>query len=102
MVERLFGLRDRGTTVGTEIRAGVVTFMTMSYIIFVQRAVLGSPAPAGAGMDPGAVVVVTCLASALACFVMGVVANYPIALAPVMGEEAFRDLLLGGRAAGFK
>ena len=52
MVERLFGLRERGTTVGTEIRAGVVTFMTMSYIIFVQRAVLGSPPPAGAGMDP--------------------------------------------------
>jgi len=100
MVERLFGLRERGTTVGTEIRAGVVTFMTMSYIIFVQRAVLGSPPPAGAGMDPGAVVVVTCLASALACFVMGLVANYPIALAPVMGENFFFVTVAGMTMAG--
>jgi len=100
MVERLFGLRERGTTVGTEIRAGVVTFMTMSYIIFVQRAVLGSPPPAGAGMDPGAVVVVTCLASALACFVMGLVANYPIALAPVMGENFFFVTVAGMTVAG--
>jgi AGZA family xanthine/uracil permease-like MFS transporter len=100
MLERLFRLRERGTTVGTEIRAGVVTFMTMSYIIFVQRAVLGNPPPAGAGMDPGAVVVVTCLASALACFVMGLVANYPIALAPVMGENFFFVTVAGMTVAG--
>ena len=99
-MERFFGLRQRGTTFGTEIRAGVVTFMTMSYIIFVQRAVLGGPPPAGAGMDPGAVVVVTCLASALACFVMGLVANYPIALAPVMGENFFFVTVAGMTVSG--
>jgi len=100
MLERFFGLSSRGTTVPTEIRAGVVTFMTMSYVIFVQRAVLGGPPPQGAGMDPGAVVVVTCLASALACFVMGLVANYPIALAPVMGENFFFVTVAGMTVAG--
>ena len=49
MLERFFGLSSRGTTVPTEIRAGIVTFMTMSYVIFVQRAVLGGPPPLGAG-----------------------------------------------------
>lgn len=100
MLERLFGLEAHGTSAATEIRAGVVTFMTMCYIIFVQRAVLGGPPPAGAGMDPGAVVVVTCLASALACFVMGFVANYPIALAPVMGENFFFVTVAGMTVAG--
>ena len=90
----------KGTSVSTEIRAGVVTFMTMCYIIFVQRAVLGGPLPAGAGMDPGAVVVVTCLVSAIACFVMGFVANYPIALAPVMGENFFFVTVAGMTVAG--
>lgn len=90
----------KGAKISTEIRAGVVTFMTMSYIIFVQRAVLGGPPPAGAGMDPGAVVVVTCLASALACFAMGLVANYPIALAPVMGENFFFVSVAGMTVAG--
>lgn len=90
----------KGAKISTEIRAGLVTFMTMSYIIFVQRAVLGGPPPSGAGMDPGAVVVVTCLASALACFVMGLVANYPIALAPVMGENFFFVTVAGMTVAG--
>ncbi|MBP7149182.1 MAG: NCS2 family permease [Acidobacteria bacterium] len=106
MLERLFGLRRHGTSVPTEIRAGVVTFMTMCYIVFVQRAVLGGPPPAGAGMDPGAVVVVTCLVSALACFVMGFVANYPVALAPVMGENFFfvtvAGMTIGGETVGWR
>jgi len=64
----------------TELRAGVVTFFTSSYIIFVQPAVLSS-----AGMDFGAVMTATCLGSAIGCLIMGLWANYPIALAPGMG-----------------
>lgn len=68
----------------TEINAGIVTFLTMSYIIFVQPAVLSA-----AGMDFGAVMVATCLSAAIATFIMGLIANYPIALAPGMGENFF-------------
>jgi len=80
----MFNLRERGTSVRTEIVAGLSTFMTMSYIIFVQPAVLSI-----CGMDHGAVLVATCVASALATFLMGVLANYPIALAPAMGHNFF-------------
>ena len=84
ILERCFALRAQGTGVRTEVRAGLVTFLTMSYIIFVQPAVLSQ-----AGMDFGAVMGATCIASALAIFVMGLFANYPIALAPGMGENFF-------------
>ena len=84
LLERLFRLSETGTTVRTEMRAGLVTFLTMSYIIFVQPAVLSQ-----AGMDFGAVMAATCISSAVAIFVMGFVANYPIALAPGMGENFF-------------
>ncbi|MGE5516607.1 MAG: NCS2 family permease [Bacteroidota bacterium] len=84
MLERLFSLKARGTTVGTEVLAGVTTFLTMAYIIFVNPAIL-----ADAGMDRGAVFVATCLVSALACLIMGLWANYPIALAPGMGLNAY-------------
>jgi adenine/guanine/hypoxanthine permease len=70
--------------VATELRGGAVTFATMSYIVFVQPAVL-----AQAGMDFGAVMVATCLSAALATLVMGLWANYPIAEAPLMGENFF-------------
>jgi AGZA family xanthine/uracil permease-like MFS transporter len=83
-LERCFALKAQGTGVRTELRAGLVTFLTMSYIIFVQPAVLSQ-----AGMDFGAVMGATCIASALAIFVMGLYANYPIALAPGMGENFF-------------
>ena len=63
----------------TELRAGVLTFFTLSYIIFIQPAVLSS-----AGMDFGAVMTATCLASAIGCPIVGLWANYPIALAPGM------------------
>jgi len=81
-LERTFRLRENGTTVRTELRAGTVTFLTMAYIIFVQPAVLSA-----CGMDTGAVMMATCLSAAIATFVMGVLANYPIALAPAMGEN---------------
>ncbi|MBI2951038.1 NCS2 family permease, partial [bacterium] len=84
LLERLFKLRENGTTVRTELRAGLVTFLTMSYIIFVQPAVLSQ-----AGMDFGAVMAATCVSSAVAIFIMGLFANYPIALAPGMGENFF-------------
>lgn len=84
-LERTFALRERGTSVATELRAGAVTFLTMSYIVFVQPAVLSQHA----GMDFGAVMAATCLSAAIATLLMGVWANYPIAQAPLMGENFF-------------
>jgi AGZA family xanthine/uracil permease-like MFS transporter len=84
MLERYFELERYGTTVRTEIVAGVTTFMTMAYIIFVNPQIL-----ADAGMDQGAVFVATCLAAAFASAFMGLFANYPIALAPGMGLNAY-------------
>ena len=83
-LDRIFGLTAAGTTVRTELGAGVTTFLTMAYIVFVQPAVL-----AAAGMDPGAVFTATCLASAIATLIMGVAANYPIGVAPAMGHNFF-------------
>ncbi len=85
MLEKLFRLKERGARPAVELRAGAVTFMTMSYIVFVQPAVLSS----NAGMDFGAVMVATCLSAALATLIMGLWANYPIAQAPLMGENFF-------------
>ena len=84
MLERLFHLNENRTTVRTELVAGVTTFLAMAYIIFVQPAVLGA-----AGMDSGAVLVATCLAARFATLLMGLLANYPIAVAPAMGHNFF-------------
>ena len=84
MLERLFKLTDNGTTVRTELLGGLTTFMTMAYIVFVNPAVLSQT-----GMDFGAVMTATCLAAGLATLVMGLAANYPIAMAPGMGENFF-------------
>ena len=84
MLERLFHLADNHTTVRTEVIAGATTFLTMAYIIFVQPAVLGA-----AGMDFGAVMVATCIASGLATLLMAFLANYPIAVAPAMGHNFY-------------
>ena len=84
MLERLFSLKEHKTDPRTEIMAGITTFMTMSYIIFVQPAVLGA-----AGMDPGAVMVATCISAAFGCVIMAFLANYPIALAPGMGQNFY-------------
>lgn len=80
----MFHLREHRTTVGSEVRGGLVTFLTLSYIIFVQPAVL-----AATGMPPADVFFATCVCSALACFLMGLLANYPFALAPAMGHNFF-------------
>ena len=105
-LNNFFHLSENETTVKTELRAGAVTFMTMCYIIFVQRAILGAPPPHGAGMDPEAVVVITCLVSALGTLLMGLIANYPIALAPCMGENFFfvtvAGMTVGGVVVGWQ
>ena len=96
ILERFFHLSAHGTTIRTELLAGLTTFLTMSYILFVQPAVLATT-----GMDFGAVMVATCLASALATLLMGVYANYPIALAPGMGHNFyFAFTICGAVAAG--
>src|SRR4029450_4102081 len=84
MLERLFHLKAHGTSARIEILAGVTTFLTMAYIIFVQPAVLSA-----AGMDHGAVLTATCLAAAFATLLMAFLANYPIAVAPAMGHNFF-------------
>lgn len=81
---RIFKLQENGTTVATEALAGVTTFLTMAYIIFVNPMIL-----ADAGMDKGAVFVATCVAAAIGSLIMGLYANYPIALAPGMGLNAY-------------
>jgi adenine/guanine/hypoxanthine permease len=81
----LFDVRARGSTPLRELRGGAVTFATMSYIVFVQPAVLSQHA----GMDFAAVMAATCLSAALATLVMGLWADYPIAQAPLMGENFF-------------
>lgn len=84
ILENYFKISERGSTVKQEIIGGITTFLAMSYIIFVNPAILGD-----AGMDRGALITVTCLASALATLLSGVWANAPFALAPGMGLNAF-------------
>jgi AGZA family xanthine/uracil permease-like MFS transporter len=88
-----FQLDANGTTVRREVTGGVTTYLAMSYIIFMQPGVL-----AQAGMDFRAVLYATCLSAALATFLMGLLANYPVALAPGMGENFFFVFTLCGAA----
>lgn len=104
MFDRFFKLSENGTTARTELMAGLTTFLTMSYIIVVQPAVL-SGAMFGhlTGMDFGAIMVATCLSAALATAIMGLYARYPIAQAPGMGENFFFvfSAIPAAAAAGF-
>ncbi|UQY42807.1 NCS2 family permease [Erwinia sp. PK3-005] len=84
MLEKLFQLKAHHTTVRTEVIAGLTTFLAMAYILFVNPTILSAT-----GMDKGAVFVATCLAAAIGSLLMGLIANYPIALAPGMGLNAF-------------
>ena len=93
LTERLFQLRAHGSDVRTEMLAGLTTFLTMSYIVFVNPAILGTT-----GMDPGAVFVATCLAAALGSTVMGLAANFPVGMAPGMGLNAFFAFTVVGAA----
>ena len=83
-LELIFKLNDNDTTIKKELLAGFTTFITMAYIIFVNPQMM-----AASGMDQGAIFVGTCLAAAIACFVMGIFANWPVGLAPGMGLNAF-------------
>lgn len=90
LLDRWFGLRSHQTTLSRELVAGLITFLTMAYIIAVQPAVLsGEALGQKTGMDAGTVMTATCLAAALATAVMGLYARYPIAQAPGMGENFF-------------
>ena len=84
LLERFFGLKENGTTVKRELIAGFTNFMTISYIIFVQPFMLSLT-----GMDTGAVMVATCVSSAIATFAMAFLTNYPVVLAPGMGLNAY-------------
>ncbi len=84
MLERIFGLSGHGTNVRTEVLAGFTTFLTMAYIVVVNPAILGD-----AGMPVAAVAAATCLAAGFGSLLMGLVANYPLALAPGMGLNAY-------------
>src|SRR5690349_6871967 len=83
-VKRYFGFDEAGTTLRVEVLAGVTTFLTLAYIIFVNPSILGD-----AGMPKDSVFVATCLAAAIGTLIMGLYANYPIALAPGMGLNAY-------------
>jgi AGZA family xanthine/uracil permease-like MFS transporter len=84
LLERTFQIEERGSTVRTEILAGLTTFLTMAYIVFVNPAILSET-----GMPVPAVAAATCLSAAIGCILMGLLSNYPIALAPGMGLNAY-------------
>ena len=91
LIDRFFKLEENKTSIRIEMVGGITTFMTMSYIIFLQPAVLFI-----AGMDKGAVMFATCVSSALATLLMGLLAKYPIALAPAMGHNIFFAVIVCG------
>ena len=95
MLEKQFGLAANGTSVRTEVIAGITTFLTMAYIIFVNPDILSTT-----GMDRNAVFVATCLAAALGSAIMALWANWPIGMAPGMGLNAFFAFTVVG-ALGF-
>ncbi len=84
LIQSWFRLQESGSNLRTELLGGLTTFLTMVYIVFVNPAVLSD-----AGMDFGAVMVATCLSAGIATWTMGLAANYPIAMAPGMGENFF-------------
>ena len=95
MFEKIFKLKEHNTGVRTEIIAGVTTFMTMAYILAVNPGILGDPT--GAGMDPTAVLIATCIASVIGCMCMGLIANMPFALSAGMGLNAYLSFTVCGQ-----
>lgn len=105
LLERHFALKDAGTSFKTEMSAGVTTFLTMAYIIFVQPAVLsGAMFGMDTGMDFQAIAAATCISAAFATLLMAFMARYPIALAPGMGQNFFFvfSTIPAAAAAGFE
>lgn len=86
MLEKIFKLKENNTTVRTEILAGITTFMTMAYILAVNPSILGNDIT---GMDPNAVLIATAIAACIGSLCMGLIANYPFALAPGLGLNAY-------------
>ena len=84
MLNRIFRLDENGTTVKTELLAGTTTFLTMSYILFVNPSILSQT-----GMDYESVFIATCISAAIGTFLIGLLSNYPMAQAPGMGLNAF-------------
>jgi AGZA family xanthine/uracil permease-like MFS transporter len=84
LMEKLFKLKAHNTTIKTEVMAGLTTFVTMAYILFVNPDIMSI-----AGMDYQAVFVATALSAAIGCIFMGLYANWPVGLAPGMGLNAF-------------
>jgi len=100
LLDNLFAIPAQGSNIRRELLAGLTTFLTMAYIMFLQPAILstdfsGNPT----GMDFGAVFLATCLSAGLASIFMGIYANYPIALAPGMGENFFFVAVIGSLTA---
>lgn len=99
VLEVRFAIRARGSTVGREMLGGLATFLTLSYILFVQPFVMSLALPAGTTPEQAAafqssVLTAVCVASALACLLMGLLANFPVALAPAMGHNFFFSLIV--------
>ena len=94
MIEKLFKISENGTTVKTEVIGGITTFMTMAYILAVNPSLLGNEF--GSAMDPTAVLIATCLASFVGTLAMALLANYPFALAPGMGLNAYFSFTVCG------
>lgn len=88
MLEKIFKFQERNTNARIEITAGITTFMTMAYILVLQPMFMGA-----AGMEVGAVTVVTAILSAIFSIFMGIYTNLPFALAPAMGSNAFLHIL---------
>jgi len=84
MLEKLFKLSEHNTDVRTEVVAGLTTFLTMAYILFVNPDILSIT-----GMDKGSLFTATAVSAAFGCILMGLLANFPVALAPAMGLNAF-------------
>ena len=93
LLEKVFKIEDRKSSIKTEVIGGVTTFLAMAYIIFVNPAILSL-----AGMDKGALMTVTCLATAIGTFLAAFIGNVPIAMAPGMGLNAFFTFTLAWRS----
>lgn len=100
MLEERFAIRARGSTVSREVFGGLATFLTLSYILFVQPALMAQAAASTGGVATASVLTAVCLASALACLLMGLLANFPVALAPAMGHNFYFAFTVCGTMAG--
>ncbi|MDY6820390.1 MAG: NCS2 family permease [Deferribacterota bacterium] len=92
LIYNIFKLKEKNTTIAREILAGITTFVTMAYVIFINPAILSKT-----GMDPSAVLIATVIGSAFGCLLMGILANYPFALAPGMGLTAYFAYIVVGQ-----